>query len=238
MATISSNASTTLLMPMDTIAEFDVPAEHFALARTLETVAVSFDAERVTAHDTDRMIPLLWAAGDRAALDELEAILEEDPSVDSVAVLTELDDERLLRVEWVKDVRFVIDMLIEEDAAILSVSGANGHWSFRALHPDREAVSSTYDFCEQWDLGVTLGSVREMTKDRHSRFGLTAEQSEVLVTALDHGYFDVPCSADMDALAAEIGISRQAVSERLRRAHKELIRSTMAIGHEADADRK
>ena len=141
-------------------------------------------------------------------------------------------------MEWVEDVRFVVHMSVEEDAAILAMSSADDRWSFRALFPDREAVSSTWDFCEQWDLGVTLGSVREMTQDRHSRFGLTAEQSEVLVTALDHGYFDVPRGANMDALAAEIGISRQAVSERLRRAHEELIQSTMAIGHEADAGRK
>ncbi|PSP73735.1 DNA-binding protein [Halobacteriales archaeon QS_3_64_16] len=212
---------------MDTIAEFDVPAEKFALARTLEALNVSFDAERVTAHDIDWVIPLLWAAGERAVLDELEATLRKDPSVESVAVLTELDDERLLRIEWVKDVRFVIHMLVKEDAAILSMSGTDGRWSFRALFPDRGAVSSTYDFCEQWDLGVTLGSVREMTQDRHSRFGLTAAQNEVLVTALDHGYFDVPRGADVDDLAAEIGISRQAVSERLRRAHRKLIRSTM-----------
>jgi predicted DNA binding protein len=223
---------------MDTIAEFDVPAENFALARTLGAADVSFDAERVTAHDTDRVVPLLWATGERAVLDELEGTLREDPSVESVEVLTELDDERLLRMEWVKGVRFVVHMLVEEDAAILSMSGADGRWSFRALFPYREAVSSTYDFCEQWDLGVALGSVREMTQDRHSRFGLTGEQSEVLATALDHGYFDVPRGADMDDLAAEIGISRQAVSERLRRAHKKLVRSTMAIGHEADAGRK
>jgi hypothetical protein len=46
-------------------------------------------------------------------------------------------------MEWVEDVRFVVHMLVEEDAAILAMSGADDRWSFRALFPDREAVSST-----------------------------------------------------------------------------------------------
>jgi hypothetical protein len=77
-----------------------------------------------------------------------------------------------------------------------------------------------------------------MTAERHGRFELTAEQSEALVVAVDHGYFDVPRGATMDDLATEPGVSRQAIPERLRRAHEPLIRSTMAIGHEADGRRK
>ena len=86
-------------MAINTIAEFDVPAESFALARTLEALEVGFDAECVTAHDTDRVVPLLWAAGERAVLDELEGTLREDPSVERAELLTEFDDERLLRME-------------------------------------------------------------------------------------------------------------------------------------------
>ena len=77
-----------------------------------------------------------------------------------------------------------------------------------------------------------------MSTERHGRYGLTAEQSESLVMALARGYFNILRGIDMDGLAAELGVSRQAVSERLRRAHKHLIRGTMAIGHEAEARRK
>lgn len=141
-------------------------------------------------------------------------------------------------MEWVKDVRFVVHMLVGEDAAILGASGSREFWRFRAFFPDRETVSATHDFCERWGLGIALESIHDMSTERHGRYGLTAEQSESLVMALARGYFDILRGIDMDGLAAELGVSRQAVSERLRRAHKHLIRGTMAIGHEAEARRK
>jgi predicted DNA binding protein len=42
----------------------------------------------------------------------------------------------------------------------------------------------------------------------------------------------------MTDLAEELDISPQAVSERLRRAHKQLVQESMAIGTRADASRK
>lgn len=223
---------------MNAIAEFRVPAENFALAATLAASDVNFEAERVTAYDTDRVIPLLWATGSPEDIGVLDRKLDEDPSVENAELVTDLDGERLYRMEWVKDVRFVVHILVEEDAAVLGASGSREFWRFRALFPDRESVSATHEFCERWDPEVTLDSIYEMNAERYGRYGLTAEQSETLVVAVTQGYFDVPRGATMDDLAAELGVSRQAVSERLRRAHKGLIRNTMAIGHEADARRK
>ena len=223
---------------MNTIAEFRVPTANFALATTLAEVDMSFEAERVTAYDTDRVMPLLWATGRPEDLTALNDRLDADPSVENVEPVTALDDERLYRMEWVKDVRFVVHMLVGEDAAILGASGSREFWRFRAFFPDRETVSATHDFCERWGLGIALESIHDMSTERHGRYGLTAEQSESLVMALARGYFDILRGIDMDGLAAELGVSRQAVSERLRRAHKHLIRGTMAIGHEAETRRK
>ena len=223
---------------MNTLAEFRVPAENFALYETLSETGVSFEAERITAHDSDRVIPLLWAAGELDKQDELETALRSDTSTKDVELVTDLDEERLYKMEWVKDVRFVVHMLTEEGAAIFSASGSREYWEFRVLFPDREAATATQEFCERWDLGVEIRSVYEMNHERHGRFGLTAQQSEILVIAESRGFFDIPQKAHMDDLAEELGISRQAVSERLRRAHKRLIQSTMAIGHEVDDERK
>lgn len=223
---------------MNTLAEFRVPAENFALYETLSATGVSFEAERITAHDSDRVIPLLWAAGETSEQDELEAALHSDPSTKDIELVTDLEEERLYKMEWVKDVRFVVHMLTEEGAAIFNASGSRDYWEFRVLFPDREAATSTQDFCERWDLDVKIGSIYEMNHERHGRFGLTEQQSEILVLAESRGFFDIPQQAHMDDLAEELDISRQAISERLRRAHKRLIQSTMAIGHKADEERK
>ena len=223
---------------MNTIAEFKVPAEEFALRQTLDSTNVTFEAERVTAHETDHVIPLLWVAGPDDDLDRIEDVLHEDPSVENAQLISSFSDERLYQMEWVKDVRFVVHMIVEEEAAILAASGSSDFWKFRVLFPSRAAVSETYDFCQRWELGITLDSIFEMVHERHGRFGLTKDQSEALIIALAHGYYDIPQEAHLDDLGDELGISRQAVSERLRRATKQLIQSTMAIGHEADPERK
>jgi predicted DNA binding protein len=57
----------------------------------------------------------------------------------------------------------------------------------------------------------------------YPRATLTDEQREVLQVAHDLGYFDVPRSATLADVAAELGISSQAASERLRRGHRQLI---------------
>lgn len=47
---------------------------------------------------------------------------------------------------------------------------------------------------------------------------LTGKQHVTLAAAVDMGYFQVPRQADQSDLADELGVTEQAVSERLRRA--------------------
>ena len=53
--------------------------------------------------------------------------------------------------------------------------------------------------------------------------GLTDPQREALLAADELGYFDVPRRASLDDVAAELGISASACSERLRRAQTHLV---------------
>jgi len=50
--------------------------------------------------------------------------------------------------------------------------------------------------------------------------GLTAKQEMMLEVAHKQGYWAVPRGASLEDLAQEMGLSAQAVSERLRRATK------------------
>lgn len=222
---------------MDTIAELRLSADDFALKQTLEAApSTRFETERVAAHDTEHVLPLVWATSDD--LDLLEELLQEDSTVENVELLTSLDDEQLYRMKWVKNVHFIVHMLVEENAAILSCSGESDFWHFRVLFPDRQALSDTHDFCQRWNLGVTIERAYDLDSERHGRFGLTKEQSEVLVLALANGYYEIPRSTGTADLAEIIGISPQAVAERLRRAHRNVVQSSVTIGTEADEERK
>lgn len=217
---------------MSTIAEFSVPAEEFPLGRTLADLPIDIEVERV-ADDSDHVIPYIWFSGsDPDALTQLDDCLETDPSVDGVELLADLGDERLYRMDWVEDATLVLYMLTEERATVLNATGERSHWQLRILFPEREGVSRTYEFATNRDRSLDVEKIHELADDRHGRDGLTDAQHETLVEALDGGYYEIPRDADMAALSDELGVSHQALSERLRRAHRVLVEDAVATASE------
>lgn len=71
-------------------------------------------------------------------------------------------------------------------------------------------------------VGVTLERVypleAEATEPPGRRWDLTPAQEESLRTAVEMGYFEIPREASSEAVAEELGISKSAFLERLRRA--------------------
>ncbi|EMA52174.1 helix-turn-helix domain-containing protein [Halococcus thailandensis] len=216
---------------MSTIGELSVAAETFALGETIERVPeATFDVERVVAHDADRVMPFVWAsAPDREALEDAFAA---DASVDNVERLSDLDGEWLYRMEWVARVQFVVHALLEEQATVLNAESERGRWQLRLLFPDRDSLSRTYDFCREHDIDIDVDAIYAMENERHARFGLTEEQAEALNAAFEHGYYEVPRDLSVADLADELDISHQALSERFRRAHGNLVESTLIVNDE------
>ena len=220
---------------MSTISEISVSASTFVLGETLEAVPdATFDVERVVAHDTDRVLPFVWAsAPDR---ETLEDAIEEDASIKNVELLSDLEDEWLYQMEWVSQVEFVVHALLEEQATVLNAHSEDGQWHLRLLFPDRASLSRTYEFCEDHDIRLDVKTIYEMDSERHGRFGLTEEQSEALSAAFELGYYEVPRGVSVEALAEELGISHQALSERFRRAHGNLVENTLIIGADKETE--
>lgn len=214
---------------MSTIAEIELPANEFALRDTLATVpGLELDVLRVAAHGEDRILPHMWAQAD--AFDDLDAALREDSTVDGFDVLDDLGEERLYRMNWVGQIRVIVHVLLEENATVLDAHGEDERWRFRILFPDRDALSATYEFAREAGLSFDVRNIYELDETRHGFFGLTEEQHETLMIALDSGYYQVPRQATADDLADDLDISHQAVSERLRRGHGTLVENALAIG--------
>ena len=218
---------------MTTICEASIAAATFALGETLEAVPeATFDVERVVAHDAERVMPFVWAsAPDR---DELEAAFEVDPSVENVECLSDLDGEWLYRMDWIAHVQFVVHALVEEEATVLNAESENGNWKLRLLFPDRESLSRAYEFCQEHDIDIDVQAIYSMENERHARFGLTEEQAEALEAAFEHGYYEVPRDFSVADLAEKLDISHQALSERFRRAHGNLIANTLIVDEESE----
>jgi predicted DNA binding protein len=67
------------------------------------------------------------------------------------------------------------------------------------------------------------------------RFGLTPDQREALVLALNRGYFATPSEVTLDELADELDISRQALSTRIRRGNESILREVLlSTGRDAE----
>lgn len=91
-----------------------------------------------------------------------------------------------------------------------------------------EAISETVAAYERTDATVTLDSIGEYESPGRPLDSLTARQREVLRTAYDMGYFDVPRAATTDEVAAALELDDSTVAEHLQRAARNLVSSTVA----------
>ena len=214
---------------MSTIAELTVPAAEFALRRTLEaTDAVDVEIERVVAYDPDHVMPYVWFASDESTLGTVDDALGADPSVEEFELLTDLEDERLYRMNWVDDVTVMIHLLTEEKATVLDATVEDTHWRFRVLFPERESLSNLYEFATEQGVSIDVRKIHRVEDEQYGRYDLTDAQYETLVAAFDRGYYEIPRAVDMEGLSDELGVSHQALSERLRRAHRTLVEEAVA----------
>ncbi|XVH31988.1 helix-turn-helix domain-containing protein [Haloferacaceae archaeon DSL9] len=211
-----------------TIVEVNFPVEEFALNATLETLPnATFEIERIAAHDSDRIMPLIWVAGYHEP--EMTEAIDDDPSVETYEMLAQVDDEILYQMEWVDQIETLVEILTEGEGTILAASGNQDRWDLRVLFPNHENISTTHEYCKQNGLTLNIKRIYELDDGREGRFGLTDNQQSALSLAFEHGYYDVPRQSTLGDLAAELDISHQALSERLRRAEHQLIKNTIII---------
>lgn len=214
---------------MAVITEFTVPAEAFALARTLEAVPdVIIEVERHATHSRKWIMPFLRTTGADPAT--VEEALRADPSVDAVTRVDQTDDVGQFTVEWVDDVQQLVDDIVDRQGIIQKAEAANGLWYLKLKFVDQDAVRGFQTYFEEHGYTFELERLYDGTAMKEREYDLTPEQRNALVTALELGYFAVPREVQIEALAAELGISTSAVSERLQRATRNLAESTLTLG--------
>lgn len=128
--------------------------------------------------------------------------------------------------------RMLLRALDEYDVTVLALVGTDRNWEFTLRFPDRETTQAfqTAALNASHSLSVTRVVDSEAGGNR-SGIGtdlLTPAQREVFTLALEGGYFEIPRRITQVEIAEEVGISDQAVSERLRRAQKKLGRAAMS----------
>lgn len=175
-------------------------------------------------HVDDRMvrdgpIKLIVRAhgGDFAAF---ERGLDTDPTVADIKMLTAEETHRLYRINYSPqgECESFTTVVTDLDATFVdAVVTARELW-MKICFPDHKAVKQFADWFRQHERTFSLDSLYEESElINKPRFELTESQREALALAQACGYFCVPRETTGAELAAELEISPQAFSERVRR---------------------
>ncbi|MFB6165276.1 MAG: helix-turn-helix domain-containing protein [Haloarculaceae archaeon] len=211
---------------MSVILEFTIASDAFQLGAVLaEPPGLAIELERIVPTG-DMVAPFVWVSGDdRAAF---EKHVRSQPAVRELFALDRVGDSGLYRIEWEDHPTDLIQGIAEADAVILE-GRRTDDWVFRLRFPDHEKLSQFHNFVLEHDLPIHIERTYTLTEEteRGHRFGLTPEQREALVLGLHEGYFATPSEADLDELAAELGITRQALSKRIRRGNEKVLEGVL-----------
>lgn len=158
-----------------------------------------------------------------ADLGAFEAGLDADETVASYELLSTEGSRHLYKVRLSDAGRRVsiLPLLGECGGEFVGGELTDGRWTIRLRFPNNATLQTFSNACaSRENQSITVESIYHESSCDSPDFELTSSQREALRIALERGYFDIPRGTTLTTLAAELGVSDQAVSERLRRAQK------------------
>ena len=213
---------------MSVLLEFTIDADQFRLGRVLSNGGdLHFELERIVP-TTDQVMPFVWVATDGdpdADLPPFEERVRDSDYVRELLALDRLEDGGLYRIEWEGDGEGLVRGLAVAEATVLEARG-NGRWTFRVRFADHAHLTDFHNVLTDHDVAIHIERTYTLSREsaRRRDFGLSPEQREALVLALRRGYFATPSETNLDELAEELGVTKQAVSNRIRRGNEKILR--------------
>jgi len=202
---------------MSVITEIRIPSDDFELGQILSLEEASAIELETLVPSGDVTVPLFWVYEpvENSFLDAVERY----PTVNSVTEVDVFDDRTLFRIDWDASQDHLFQCILEHDGQILGATGSPEGWNFEMRFSDREALSQCQECCEDAHISLELTRIYNPTDPEAGPwYGLSEPQREALTLAVRLGYYDIPRGCTTAELADELGISDQAVTERLRRA--------------------
>lgn len=158
-------------------------------------------------------------------IDAVDDVLESHTDVEQFELVASGDDERLYRCRWAIEEEGLISTVRRYDGIVRQMAGTCDGWLLSVFFPSNEHAARFHDACLDRRLDIDVRRVeRSRLEDRRTPdYGLSEKQLDALELAFDRGYFETPKETSLTDVAAEIGISEQALSQRLRRALNRLV---------------
>jgi predicted DNA binding protein len=217
---------------MSVITEFRIPSSDFELGQILTVEGMSsIELERLVPLG-ERMVPLFWIY-DSTKEPFIETV-EEHPAVSEAAEIDVFDDRVLFTLEWDASDDSVLGGLETYGGQLLGAVGTSEAWEFEVRFSDHHALTEFTTHCANEGISIELNRIYNPTDpDAGPWYGLTDPQREAILLATESGYYDIPRGCTTKELAAELGISDQAVTERLRRAIATIVSHALVPTHSA-----
>ncbi|SDQ58564.1 helix-turn-helix domain-containing protein [Natronobacterium texcoconense] len=169
---------------------------------------------------------LFWAIGEES--ESFQATVRDDQNVIELSLLEETVDRRLYSVTLTDRAanKLTYPLAAEHDIVILE-GVVTDSTLVRARAPSREALYAYRDSCLERNVGFRVKRIYQEKERATDRYGITESQREALLAAFEAGYFAVPRDTSLSDISAELGISDQALSARLRRGQANLLAQTL-----------
>ena len=201
------------------VVEFRVTGDDCPLADASRSTAAKIEAAPPLRRDDGNAL-LRFSVADPAVGDALD-------DDDRVRYLhrAETGEEHTFRC--LSKERCVVHRLIEEGFLVESVGYREGVERHVGAVVGQEVLNGVLEAAGE-TVGVRLERISPLRGEGEgsvdSRWDLTPAQAEAMKAAYEMGYFEVPRGASSEAVAAELGVSKSAFLERLRRGERALLR--------------
>lgn len=211
---------------MSVVAEFQIEPDAFGLGRALSRVGARAGFHEIVPTGT-AFLPYLQVESPNTAepvvLDELRGV----PGVASARCLDGTDSGGFYRLSWESGADDLFEVVREVDVAVDLACGSPAGWDLHLLCEERTALRRFSEQCERIGVGFHLSRLDRLGNAGESGSpALTSAQQEALDLAMERGYFKIPRETTLRELGDELGVSRQSVSNRLRRATERLAERT------------
>jgi len=202
-----------------------VYVEHpdLALAHTIQTcrgatVGVVSDAGTDPQHD----VYTFWV--EAPDFEMVEATLADDHTVATFESIVEAETRRTYQIEYSDDAVLISPLVNDVGGLVRNTESRSEGWELKLELEDHESLYRLHERARERDIRLDVLDVlqSEGGPDR-SAFGLTEAQTEALVAAYVHGFYDEPRETSLEGLAEVLGVSPTAVSGRLRRGSARLV---------------
>ncbi|MFB6133009.1 MAG: helix-turn-helix domain-containing protein [Halanaeroarchaeum sp.] len=178
----------------------------------------------------ERSVPFFRVYGGR---DSFERSVRDHATVSDIQVINTDDGETLYALDWDVSTDKLFEGISKFGATLQNARGTGDTWEFELRFPSHDDLSAFQEYCVEVDLPIEVDGLYNPTKpDAGPWYGLTPPQHEALTRAVESGYYSIPRETSTQELAAEFGISDQALTERLRRAVINLVSNTLFLSAE------